>query len=83
MNGPDARRRKPSLAGFGLPQDAQDKQDKRDKDARRDEARAKQKIDAPRATADYRAAEQSVRDRTAALREARRAREKAGDKEPE
>ena len=34
-------------------------------------------IGAPRATADYRAAEQAVRDRTAKLREARLARETA------
>lgn len=83
MNDPSARRRPPSLAGFGLPNGDQDKKDKEDKDARRDEARAKQKVDAPRATADYRAAEQTIRDRTEALRQARLAREKAGDKDPE
>ena len=40
MNDPSARRRPPSLAGFGLPNGDQDKKDKEDKDARRDEARA-------------------------------------------
>lgn len=80
MNDPDARCRTPSLAGVDLPDDAQDKQDKQEKqekDARRDEARAKQKIDAPRATAEYEAAQQANRDRTSALREARLAREAA------
>ena len=83
MTEPRALRRKPSLAGFGLPDDAQDRQEKQEKDARREEARAKQRADAPRAVADYRAAEQSIRDRSAALRQARLARDAAGDKEPE
>jgi hypothetical protein len=80
MSGSDGRRHTPSLAGFGLSDDAQaeqDKQEKQEKDARRDEARAKQKADAPRATAEYEAAQQANRDRTAALREARLAREAA------
>lgn len=82
MNDPRARRRKPSLAGFGLPNDAQDKKDKEDKDARRDEARAKQRVDAPRAVADYRAAEKTLRDRTAKLRAARLARDAADADKP-
>ena len=82
MNEPRALRRTPSLAGFGLPDGPQDKQEKQEKDARRDEARAKQKADAPRAVADYEAAQQATRDRTTALREARLAREAAGNKEP-
>ena len=40
-------------------------------------ARTQQKADAPRATTDYKAAEQALRDRTAKLREARLAREAA------
>ena len=83
MNGPRALRQTPSLASFGLPDDAQDKQEQQEKDARRDEVRARQKADAPRATADYRAAEQAVRDRTAKLREARLAREASGQDKPE
>jgi hypothetical protein len=82
MNEPRDRalRRKPSLAGFGLPTEAQDRQDKQDKDARRDAARSQQRAVAPRARADYNAAEKTLRDRTAKLREARLARETA-DKE--
>ena len=47
-------------------------------DEERASIRSQQKADAPRATADYQAAEQEMRDRTAKLREARRAREAAG-----
>jgi hypothetical protein len=72
-----ALRRRPSLAGFGLPGDAQERQERQDKDARRDAARTQQRADAPRATADYRAAEKALRERTAALREERLARETA------
>jgi hypothetical protein len=72
-------RRKPSLAGFGLPNEAQDKQDK---DARREAARTQQRTDAPRAIADYRAAEKTLRDRTAKLREARLARDAANAGKP-
>ena len=64
-------RRTPSYPGIATPRDPQDIK------ARSETARANQKADAPRATADYRAAEQAVRDRTAKLREARLAREKA------
>jgi hypothetical protein len=81
MNGPDARRRTLSLAGFGLPRDAQHTHDNHHTPARRDAARANPMIAAPPATADYRAAEQSVRDRTEALRQARLARENPGGKE--
>jgi hypothetical protein len=42
--------------------------------------RNQQKADAPRATTDYRAGEQAVRDRTAKLREERLAREAAAKK---
>jgi hypothetical protein len=48
-------------------------------DAERIAIRTLQKADAPRATADYQAAEQATRERTAKLREARRAREAADD----
>ena len=41
--------------------------------------RVQQMADAPRAMADYQAAEQTTRERTAKLREARRAREAADD----
>jgi len=64
-------RRTPSYPGIGAPRDPQEAKE------RSETARANQKADAPRATADYRAAEQAVRDRTAKLREARLARETA------
>jgi hypothetical protein len=81
MNEPKDRslRRKPTLAGFGLPDEAQEKQDK---DARRDAARSQQRADAPRALADYRAAEKTLRERTAKLREARLARDAANADKP-
>jgi hypothetical protein len=74
-------RRKPSLAGFGLP-DAQDRQEKQEKDAKREAARTQQRADAPRAIADYRAAEKTLRERTAKLREARLARDAANADKP-
>ena len=82
MNEPRDRtlRRKPSLAGFGLPSgDAQDRQEKQEKEAKRDAARSQQRADAPRALADYKAAEKATRDRTAKLRAARLARDAADD----
>lgn len=81
MNEPRDRtlRRRPSLAGFGLPNDQQEKEAK---DARREAARSQQRVDAPRATADYRAAEKTLRERTAKLREARLARDAANADKP-
>jgi len=69
-------RRTPTYPGISTPRDPQDVK------ARSETARAQQKADAPRATADYRAAEQAVRDRTAKLREARMAREAAQADKP-
>ena len=51
-------------------------------DAERVAIRTLQKADAPRAMADYQAAEQATRDRTAKLRKARREREAADDTKP-
>ena len=48
-------------------------------DAERAAIRTLQKADAPRAMADYQAAEQEIRERTAKLRKARRAREASDD----
>jgi hypothetical protein len=48
-------------------------------DEERAEIRTQQKADAPRAMADYQAAEQETRERTEKLRKARQAREAADD----
>ena len=48
-------------------------------DAERAAIRSLQKADAPRAMADYQAAEQETRERTEKLRKARRAREAKGE----